>query len=248
MAEHRITLIEPMAVQANPLVRRLLRLSARDALLISNIAFLTLAALTLVASMVVFSLYLAHEREKDRELAAHDAAAAVRIHSASADAAAALERAVARDSENLLTRERTAMLDREAAASRAQAPPTTAQAAPISPRTAQPFAERTMSSEQRAKFIAELIQYPGQVMVLTGAGAETERYADALKVLFSVSGWVVESGVAVGPRASAAPVSVVLGSSSQDIAIRRAFEAAGVAASDRPRAPTDRPCTIYIGA
>jgi hypothetical protein len=66
--------------------------------------------------------------------------------------------------------------------------------------------------------------------------------------VFSASGWKVESGVVVDPKIPLAPLSLVLGASEQDKAVRTAFQAAGLTAPDRPRSPMDRPSTIYVGS
>ena len=251
MAEHRITLIEPRALRPRYLAGGVSRLAVGDALLLSHVAFLVLAALTLIAGAAVVLLNGTVEKDKDRALAAYQADAETRIHSASADAAEALERAVEGRIDALTTTERTAMLIHEAAALHAQTPAPSASAAEAPP-AADPIGERivdwTLSSEQRAKMIAVLIQHPGRVTLFNGMGADPERYAGALRVLFSVSGWTVESGVVPQPRAPLAPLSVVLGTSEQDLAVRQAFEAAGVAVADRRRSPIDRPTTIYVGS
>jgi hypothetical protein len=226
-------------------------MTVRDALLLSNVAFLTLVALAFVASTIVFLLNRASERAKDRELSAYHAASELRIHSARADAAAALERAVAGEAENLKTRERTAMLVREAAALHARTLAVRARAVegpPTVPRIAEKFTERPLSNEQRATMVSVLIRHPGQVTVINGVGADTERCAADLRVIFSVSGWTVGSGVVVDPRIPLAPLSLVLGTSAQDMAIREAFKAAGVTVVDRPRSSMDRPTTIYVGS
>ncbi|MDB5480525.1 MAG: hypothetical protein JWO83_1578 [Caulobacteraceae bacterium] len=227
-------------------------MTARDALLISNVAFLTLVALAFVASVVVFFLNRASERAKDRELAAYQTAAELRIHSARADAAAALERAISRDADSVQARERTAMFVREAAALHAQT--MAARVLPLPPPRAaighsgERTVNRTLSSEQRARMISVLIAHPGQITVINDAGPEPERYAADLRVIFNVSGWKVESGIVIEPRIPLAPLSLVLGTSEQDMAVRKAFEGAGVAVPDRPRSPMDRPTTIYVGS
>jgi hypothetical protein len=251
MAEHRITLIEPRALRPRYPAGRVFRPTVGDALFLSHVAFLVLAALTLIAGIAVVLLSGAVERDKDRALATYQSDAEIRIHSASADAAEALERAVEGRIDALTTTERTAMLVREAAALNAQAPVANAPATEARP-AADPIVEReverTLSSDQRARMIGVLIQHPGQVTLLNGRGAEAERYAGALKVLFNVSGWTVESGIVTQPRIPLAPLSVVLGFSEQDLAVRQAFEAAGVAVTERPRSPVDRPTTIYVGS
>lgn len=252
MAEHRITLIDPKATPAIRFARRVSRMTARDALLISNVAFLAIVALAFVASVVVFLLNRASERAKDRELAAYQTTAELRIHSARADAASALERAIARDVESVQARERTAMLVRDAAALHAQT--MAARALPLqAPRPAiehigARIANRTLSSEQRANMIAVLIAHPGEVTVINGPGPEAERYAGDVRVIFNVSGWKVESGIVIEPRIPLTPLSLVLGTSEQDVAVRKAFDLAGVAVASRPRSPMDRPTTIYVGS
>jgi hypothetical protein len=232
-------------------------MTVRDALLLSNIAFLALVALAFVASVVVFVLNRASEKAKDRELAAYQTAAEMRIHSAQADAAAALERAVAGASENLRTKERTAMLVREAVALHAQTLAARTPAALEAPSASEPIgaapidakvADRTLSTDQRGKMLAILIRRPGEVTVMSGVGAEAERYATEIRAIFSAAGWTVESGVVVEPKMPLAPLSLVLGTSGQDLAVRKAFQAAGVAAANRPRSPMDRPSTIYVGS
>jgi hypothetical protein len=227
-------------------------MTVRDALLLSNIAFLALVALAFVASVVVFLLNRASERAKDRELAAYQTAAEMRIHSAQADAAAALERAVAGASENLRTKERTAMLVREAVALHAQTLASRTPPALEAPPAAEPIgakiADRTLSTDQRGKMLAILIRRPGDVTVMSGIGSEAERYAAEIRGIFSAAGWTVESGVVVEPKIPLAPLSLVLGTSGQDLAVRKAFHAAGVAVADRPRSPMDRPSTIYVGS
>jgi hypothetical protein len=96
--------------------------------------------------------------------------------------------------------------------------------------------------------VSALIANPGQVTIMNSVGSDTERYAADLRVIFNVSGWTVESGVVIEPKIPLAPLSLVLGDSPQDMAIRQAFEAAGVAVADRPRSPMDRPTTIYVGS
>jgi hypothetical protein len=226
-------------------------MTIRDALLLSNIAFLALVALAFVASTIVFLLNRASERAKDRELSAYHAASQLQIHSARADAAAALERAVAGEAENLKTRERTALLVREAAAIHAQTLAARARAVEgpqAVPRIAEKFTERALSNEQRARMVSVLIAHPSQVTVINGVGSDTERYAADLRVIFSASGWTVESGATIDPKTPLAPLSLVLGTSAQDMAIREAFKAAGVTVVDRPRSSMDRPTTIYVGS
>jgi hypothetical protein len=226
-------------------------MTVRDALIFSNIAFLALVALAFVASVVVFLLNRASERAKDRELAAYQTAAEMSIHSARADAAEALERAVAAAAENLRTKERTAMLVREAVTLHAQ---TLAARTPAleAPPVAQPIGDntgdRTLSADQRGRMIAVLIRHQGDVTVMSGIGSEAERYAAEVRTVFSAAGWKVESGVVVAPKMPLAPLSLVLGTSGQDQAVRKAFQEAGVNVSSRPRSPMDRPTTIYVGS
>ena len=251
MAEHRITLIEAGALRPRHPAGRVSRPTLGDALLLSHVALLVLAALTLIAGVAVVLLDGAVERDKDRVLATYQSDAQIRIHAASANAAEAIERAVEGRIDALTTTERTAMIVREAAALNAQAPVAggpVAEARPAADPIVERVVERTLSSDQRARMIGVLIQHPGQVTVLSDRGAEAERYAGALKVLFSVSGWTVESGLVTEPRTPLAPLAVVLGSSEQDLAVRQAFEAAGVTVTDRPRSPIDRPTTIYVGS
>ncbi len=251
MTEHRITLIEPRALQPRYLAARVSRPSLGDAALLSNVAFLVLAALTLMAGVAVVLLSGVLERDKDRTLAAYQSDAEIRIHSARADAAEAIEQAAETQADALTAKERTAMLLRQAAALSAQAAVAgtpEAEARPAADPIGERIVDRTLSSDQRARMISVLIRHPGQVTVLNSRGAETERYAGALKVLFSVSGWTVESGVVSEPRIPLPPLSVVLGISEQDLAVRQAFEAAGVPVTDRVRSPIDRPTTIYVGS
>lgn len=226
-------------------------MSSRDALLLSNIVFLALAALVFIAGMVAFLLNRANERAKDRELAAYHASAQVRINSAQADAAAALERAVAREAENLKSKERTATILRDVVALHAQtlAARTPALAAPPpAARLTGEIDDRTLSSDQRAKMASVLIRRHGDVTVMNGIGAEAERYAAEIRAVFTAAGWNVETGVAIEPEPPLAPLSLVLGTTAQDMAVRKAFEAAGVAVAYRPRSPMDRPTTIYVGS
>ncbi|HLZ83527.1 MAG TPA: hypothetical protein VKQ54_08155, partial [Caulobacteraceae bacterium] len=243
--------------------RRVSRMTVRDALLLSNLAFLALAALTLVAGLFVFLLNRAVERAKDREVATYQSTADVRIQSARADAAAALERAIALESENLRTRERTAMLVHDAAAMHLQAlsgrglapqtpaaPPLVAMA-PSAPSLAAAAAGGpggALSNDQRGRMISVLIRSPGDVTVINGIGSDPERRAADLRAVFRAAGWQVETGVVIQPKVPLAPVSLVLGSSEQDKAVRRAFAAAGVGVADRPRSPMDRPTTVYVGS
>jgi len=226
-------------------------MTVRDALLLSNIAFLGLVALAFVASVVVFLLNRASERAKDRELAAYQTTAEMRIHSARADAAEALERAVAGQAENLRARERTALIVREAVALHAQALAARTPALEA-PQAAAPggdeTVDRTLSTDQRGRMIAVLIRRRGDVTVMNGMGSEAERYAADVRAVFSAAGWNVESGVVVAPKTPLAPLSLVLGTTGQDLTVRKAFEAAGVNVGDRPRSPMDRPSTIYVGS
>ena len=226
-------------------------MTARDALLLSNIVFLALTALVFIAGMVAFLLNRANERAKDRELAAYHVAAQVRINSAQADAAAALERAVAKEAENLKTKERTATILRDIVALHAQtaAARTPALAAPPpAARLPDKIDDRTLSNDQRAKMAAVLIRRHGDVTVMNGVGAETERFAAEIRAVFIAAGWNVETGVAIEPKTPLAPLSLVAGATAQDIAVRKAFAAAGVAVTDRRRSPMDRPTTIYVGS
>jgi hypothetical protein len=251
MAEHRITLIEARALRPRYLAGKVSGPTLGDALVLSHVALLVLAALTLIAGVAVVLLDAAVERDKDRALAVYQSDAEIRIHSASANAAEALERAVEARIDALTTTERSAMLVREAAALNAQAPvagPPAAEARPTADPVVEKVVDRTLSSDQRARIVEVLLQHPGRVTVLSVRGAEAEKYAGALKVLFSVSGWTVESGVVTQPRNPLAPLSVVLGFSEQDLAVRQAFEAAGVAVADRTRSPIDQPTTIYVGS
>ncbi len=227
-------------------------MTVRDALILSNIAFLGLVALAFVASVVVFLLNRSSERAKDRELAAYQTTAEMRINSARADAAEALERAVMGETENLRARERTAMLVREAVVMHARAlatrTPTPALEAPAPAEAAgDEVADRTLSADQRGKMIAVLIRLHGDITVMSGAGSEAERYAADIRSVFSAAGWKVETGVVVAPKVPLAPLSLVLGTSGQDLAVRIAFQAAGVHVGDRPRSAMDRPSTIYVG-
>jgi hypothetical protein len=225
-------------------------MSVRDALLISNLAFLVLTALAFVAGAVSLFLSGLNERGKDRELAAYHASTELRIHSARADIVAALERVLASERRNLEAKERTAMIVRDAAALHAQAMADRARAVeapPAAPRLSHAATERTLSSIQRAKMISVLIEHPGQITVVSGGGPEAERYAEDLRVIFSVSRWRVEGGSVADFRLMRAPLSLALGTSEQDIVVRTAFEAAGVAVANRPRGPMDPPTTIYVG-
>jgi hypothetical protein len=257
MAEHRITLVERLPGRTFQPARRESRMTARDALMLSTIAFLALAALTVVAGVFVVFLSRISERDKDRDLAAYQTAAELRIHSARADAADALDRALAREGENTQSRERTAMLAREAAALLAQVTAARAQPPALPPpattaRAAEPPVERTadgrLSAAQRGRMIAVLIRRPGDITVMNATGADAERQAADIRAVFSASGWKVESGVVVDPKIPLAPLSLVLGASEQDKAVRTAFQAAGLTAPDRPRSPMDRPSTIYVGS
>jgi hypothetical protein len=234
-------------------------MTVRDALMLSNAAFLLFGALTIIAGVFLLFLNRAVERTKDRELAAYQTAAEVRIHSARADAAEALERAVARETENLKTRALTALLVRDAVAlhaqtlaARSQGPQAVGASPAPTLHAGAPggdgLADGTLSGDQRGKMISILIRRPGDVTVMNGAGSDAERRAAELRAVFRASGWQVESGVAIDPKVPLAPLSLVLGTSEQDKAVRRAFAAAGVGVTERPRSPIDRPTTIYVGA
>jgi hypothetical protein len=229
-------------------------MTAREALLISNIAFMALVALAFVAAVVVFFLNRSSERAKDRQLAAYQAAAEAHTHAARAEAVAAMERAVASESENVRARERTAMLLREAAALHAQA--LASRATPVAslpppalaaPETAAPW-DGTLSNEQRGRMIAALIRRPGEVTLMSDSGPGAERLSAELRSVFTASGWRVQSGIVVDPKIPLAPLSLVLGATEQDKAVRRAFAAAGVPVADRPRGPLDRATSVYIGS
>ncbi len=220
-------------------------MTVRDALFLSTVAFLVLAALTIAAGVIAVFLGRANERARARELAAHRTAGETRIH----DAAAALEQLLAREAENLKTRERTAMLVREAAALYAQtlARAPALEAGSAVPRIAQQSADGPLSDAQRGRMVSVLIRRPGEVMVINGIGSEAERRAAEIRAIFRASRWKVESGVVVDPKIPLGSLSLVLGTSEQDVAVRMAFAAAGVTVSDRRRAPMDRPTTLYVG-
>jgi hypothetical protein len=225
-------------------------MTVRDALLLSTIAFLVLAALTLAAGVIVVFLSRANDRAKDRQLADYQSAGETRVHSVRANAAAALERLLAREAENLKTMERMAVLVREAAALNAQTLANrvpAVDAGPAVPRIAQQSADGALSADQRGKMVSVLIRRPGDVTVINSVGIEAERHAAEIRAIFRASGWRVASGGFIEPRVPGASLSLVLGTSEQDVAVREAFAAAGVAVTDRPRSPTDRPTTVYVG-
>jgi hypothetical protein len=227
-------------------------MNVRDALFLSTVAFLVLAALTLVAGVIVVFLGRANDRARERELAAYRTAGETRIHSALADAVAALERLVARQGEHLKAVERTATLPREPAAQHAPALADSAmavEAGPVVPRIAQRTADGALSDDQRGKMVSVLMRRPGDVMVVNGIGTEAGRRAAEMRAIFRASGWKVESSVVIDPKIPLlASLSVVLGASEQDVAVREAFAVAGVAVAERRRSPMDRPTTIYVSS
>ena len=227
-------------------------MTVRDALLLSTVAFLVLAALTIVAGIIVVFLSRANERARERELATYRTAGEARVHAALAEAVAALERLLAREAEQLRAGERTATLLREAPAPQPQALADRAvavEAAPVVPRITQRSADRMLSDDQRGKMVSVLMRRPGDVMVVNGIGTDAGRRAAEMRAIFRASGWKVESGVVIDPKIPLlASLSVVLGASEQDIAVREAFALAGVAVADRPRSPMDRPTTIYVSS
>ena len=224
-------------------------MTVRDALLLSTIAFLVLAGLTLAAGVIAVFLGRANERAKNRELAAFRTAGETRVHAVRADAAAVLERLLAREAEALKTIERTAMLVHEAAL-HVRTPGAEAAAVEADPavrRIAQQGADGALSAEQRGKMVSILIRRPGDVAVIHGVGSDAERRAAEIRAIFKASGWTVQSSGAVEPNVPSASLSLVLETSERDVAVRNAFGAAGVAITERPRAPTDQPITIYVG-
>ena len=227
-------------------------MTVRDALFLSTVAFLVLAALTLVAGVIVVLLSRANDRARERELAASRTAGETRVHTALADAVAALERLLAREAEHLRAGERTATLLREAPAPHAQTLADRAlavEAGPVVARIAQRSADRTLSDDQRGKMVSVLMRRSGDVMVVNGIGTEAGRRAAEMRAIFRASGWKVESGVVIDPKIPLlASLSVVLGTSEQDVVVREAFAVAGVAVADRPRSPMDRPTTIYVSS
>ena len=96
--------------------------------------------------------------------------------------------------------------------------------------------------------VSVLIRRPGDVAVLNSAGFEAERRAAEIKAIFRACGWKVASDGGVQAKVGGGSVSLVLGTSEQDAAVRSAFAAAGVAVTERPPGPTDRPTTIYVGS
>jgi hypothetical protein len=237
------------------MIGRVSRMTVRDALLISTVAFIGLAGLTIVAGMIVVLLSRASERASARQAAAFRDEAEIRIHAARAEAAAAIDRALAREEENLRSRERTAMLVRDAVALHAQVLATRAPPAPMAAPSLPPpaplavaAADGSLSPIQRGRLISVLMRSPGDVTVINGVGLVAERHAADVRAVFTAAGWRVESGVVVDPKIPLAPVSLVLGRSAQDQTVRQAFQAAGVAAADRPRSPMDRPTTVYVGS
>lgn len=221
-------------------------MTVRDALLISNIVFVVLVALAFVVGGLSLFLNSVNERAHDRELAAYQTRSELRIQRARADAAAALQQAIDSETEQLRSKEHTAMIMRDTVALLAQRvrpgepPPTT-------PRLGYEAGDRTLSTAQRAKMLSVLIERPGQITIVNGRTVEAEQYAAALRVIFRVSRWNVESGVVADPGSPLPPLSLVEGSPEQDMVVRRSFDAAGVEVADRPAGPMDRPGTLYVG-
>jgi hypothetical protein len=234
------------------------------ALLLANVLFIALGALTLVAGLAVLLLNRAMDRAKDREIA-H-----LRIEAAAAKATAAGQMSVM-ESRMVDWLGARAPSDAEPPAGRPAAPniplavPPSAASRP-SPPTPLPadqffspapaptaasdavFAPRHLTAAQKQRMEAILRLAPSIIMITTDGHAEPEAFADELQAIFTLAGWHVDRALYASLDRPLAPLSANLKSTPIDVAVRGAFAASGLhlTARDPIDARADR--EIFVGS
>ncbi len=234
------------------------------ALLIANVLFVALGALTLVAGLAVLLLNRAMDRAKDREIA-H-----LRIEAAAAKATAAGQLAVM-ESRLVDWLGSRAPTDAEPAvaqpappniplavppgAGSRPSPPTPLRGDPFfspapapAPASDAVFAPRHLTPAQKQRMEAILRLAPAIIMITTDGHAEPEAFADELQAIFTVAGWHVDRALYASLDRPLAPLSANLKSSPIDVAVRGAFAASGLplTARDPVDARADR--EIFVGS
>jgi len=234
------------------------------ALLLANILFVALGALTLVAGLAVLLLNRATDRAKDREIA-H-----LRIEAATAKATAAGQLSVM-ESRLVDWLGFRAPADASLGPPRLAAPaaqlavpqsaPAFASAAPgraaseifspapdAGPVNEAAITPRRLTGAQKQRMEAILKLAPAVVMLTTDGHAEPEAFADELQSVFTAAGWHVDRALYASLDRPLAPLSANLKSSPIDVAVKGAFAAAGLPLS--PRDPVDAKADreIFIGS
>jgi len=240
--------------------------SLEGALLLANVLFVALGALTLVAGLAALLLSRALDRAKDREIA-H-----LRIEAAAAKATAAGQLSVmeSRLVDWLGARAPTdaaptapaaaaniplAVPPGAASAPHAPPPPAT----PLGERFLSPapnpapgseaiFAPRHLTAAQKQRMEAILRLAPAVIMITTDGHAEPEAFADEIQAVFTLAGWHVDRALYASLDRPLAPLSANLKSTPIDVAVRGAFAASGLplTARDPIDARADR--EIFIGS
>ncbi len=239
-------------------------MTLEGALLIANVLFVALGALTLVAGLAVLLLSRAMDRAKDREIA-H-----LRIEAAAAKATAAGQLAVM-ESRLVNWLGVRAPAESDAATPSLPAPPVPLAAPPsASPRASAPVAlhggevlspaaepapaaeavvaPRHLSAAQKQRMEAILRLAPAMIMITTDGHAEPEAFADDLQSVFAAAGWHVDRALYASLDRPLAPLSANLKSTPIDVAVRGAFAASGLplSARDPLDAKVDR--EIFVGS
>jgi len=234
------------------------------ALLLANVLFVALGALTLVAGLAVLLLSRAMDRAKDREIA-H-----LRIEAAAAKATAAGQLAMmeshmvdwlgARAPTNAAPAEPPPAASNiplavpPGATSRPSAPTPLPADRFFSPATEPApssdvvFAPRHLTAAQKQRMEAILRLAPAIIMITTDGHAEPEAFADELQAIFTVAGWHVDRALYASLDRPLAPLSANLKSTPIDVAVRGAFAASGLhlTARDPIDARADR--EIFVGS
>ncbi len=239
-------------------------MTLEGALLIANVLFVALGALTLVAGLAVLLLGRALDRAKDREIA-H-----LRIEAAAAKATAAGQLAVI-ESRLVDWLGGRAPAESDTAAARLSAPPVPLAAPPnLSPRANAPaafhgeevlspaseppsqpeavIAPRHLSAAQKQRMEAILRLAPAVVMITTDGHAEPEAFADDLQSVFTAAGWHVDRALYASLDRPLAPLSANLKATPIDVAVRGAFAASGLPLSARDPADAKADREIFVGS
>jgi len=240
--------------------------SLEGALLLANVLFVALGALTLVAGLAVLLLSRALDRAKDREIA-H-----LRIEAAAAKATAAGQLSVmeSRLVDWLGARAPTdaapaapaaapniplAVPPGAASGPRAPTPPAT----PLGERFLSPapnpapaseavFAPRHLTAAQKQRMEAILRLAPAIIMITTDGHAEPEAFADEIQAVFTLAGWHVDRALYASLDRPLAPLSANLKSTPIDVAVRGAFAASGLPLTARDPIDAREDREIFIGS
>ena len=240
------------------------RVTLDGALLLANILFVALCALTLVAGAAALMLGHAVDRAKDHEIAT------LRIQAASATATGQMAEVEARmlawlGAHPPSPEPQAVRLPNTPAPLQLGPPPTTVLTIPAHPAVVPeadipPLAleatsagapagpQRNLTPTQRQRMEAILRLAPSLIMITTDGRSEPEHFADELQSVFTDAGWHVERAVYASLNRPLAPLSANLKSSSIDVAVGGAFAASGMPLKSRdpPQANADR--EIFVGS